>query len=342
MMKKLWYYFLRTYTQIGFFFYFKKILTYGQENIPRKRAVFFVSNHPNALIDPLLIATTDKRITYYFTRSGVFKNKLVEKLLYSVNMLPVYRMSDGINTLQNNEKVFAYAFDRLNEQFALLIFAEGSHSLKRRVRPLSKGFTRIIFGALDRYPGLEIDIVPVGINYSDPTRFGSSVAIFYGKPIHANPYWQTNDKNKGTAELVKRTSEALKEIVCHIGTDENYEAILQNTKKEAFLDPVTFNQSISTLETGEGISQPEESFNLLQKIVSMNSFLPLLVWRYFEEQIHEKEFIATYKFTLGITVFPLFYILQSLMLGYLFGKPAGWMYFGFSLLSVWLLAKIKK
>lgn len=342
MMKKLWYYFLRTYTQIGFFFYFKKILTYGQENIPRKRAVFFVSNHPNALIDPLLIATTNKRITYYFTRSGVFKNKLVEKLLYSVNMLPVYRMSDGISTLQNNEKVFAYAFDRLNEQFALLIFAEGSHSLKRRVRPLSKGFTRIIFGALDRYPGLEIDIVPVGINYSDPTRFGSSVAIYYGKPISANPYWLANDKNKGTTELVKCTSEALKEIVCHIGTDENYEAILQNTKKEAFLDPVKFNSDILALKPGEGISQPEESSNLLQKIVGINSFFPLLVWRYFEKRIHEKEFMATFKFTLGITVFPLFYILQSLILGFLFGKPAGWMYFGFSLLSVWLLSKIKK
>jgi len=34
--------------------------------------------------------------------------------------------------------------------------------------------------------------------------------------------------------------------------------------------------------------------------------------------------------------------LQSLMLGYLFGKPAGWLYFGFSLLSVLLLSKIKK
>ncbi len=342
MIKKLWYYFIRTFTQIVFFFYFKKILTYGQENIPQKKAVFFVSNHPNALIDPLLIATTNRRITYYFTRSGVFKNKLVEKLLHSVNMLPVYRMSDGISTLQNNEKIFAYAFDRLNQHFSLLIFAEGSHSLKRRVRPLSKGFTRIIFGAMDRYPGLEIDVVPVGINYSDPTRFGSSVAIYYGKPISANPYWLANDKNKATAELVKRTSEALKEIVCHIGTDENYEAILQNTKKEAFLDPVTFNKGISALKTGEGIAQPEKSFNLLQKIVSINSFFPLLVWLYFEKGIHEKEFMATFKFTLGITVFPLFYILQSLMVGYLFGKPAGCLYFGFSFLSLWLLSKIKK
>jgi 1-acyl-sn-glycerol-3-phosphate acyltransferase len=342
MIKKLWYYFIRTFTQIGFFCYFKKILTYGQENIPQKKAVFFVSNHPNALIDPLLIATTNRRITYYFTRSGVFKNKLVEKLLHSVNMLPVYRMSDGISTLQNNEKIFAYAFDRLNQHFSLLIFAEGSHSLKRRVRPLSKGFTRIIFGAMDRYPGLEIDVVPVGINYSDPTRFGSSVAIYYGKPISANPYWLANDKNKATAELVKRTSEALKEIVCHIGTDENYEAILQNTKKEAFLDPVTFNKGISALKTGEGIAQPEKSFNLLQKIVSINSFFPLLVWLYFEKGIHEKEFMATFKFTLGITVFPLFYILQSLMVGYLFGKPAGCLYFGFSFLSLWLLSKIKK
>lgn len=341
-MKKLWYYFLRTYTQIGFFFYFKKIYTYGLENIPVKKAVLFVSNHPNALIDPLLVATTNKRITYYFTRAGVFKNKLIEMLLYSVNMLPVYRMSDGFSTIQKNETTFRIAYEQLNKKLALLIFAEGSHSLQRRVRPLSKGFTRVVFGALDKNPGLEIDIVPVGINYTEPTHFGSSVAIYYGRPINANTYWLAKDKNKGTVELVKNTALALKEIVCHIDSEENYEEILQNTKKEEFLDPVAFNLRSKKMKTNVYQAHTSAFFDLLNTLVRMNSFFPLLVWKYFERGIKEKEFIATFKFTLGITVFPLFYILQGLLIGFLFGNSAGWLYFGFSFLSMLALSKAKK
>ena len=341
-MKKLWYYFLRTYTQIGFFFYFKKIYTYGQENIPANKAVLFVSNHPNALIDPLLVATTNNRITYYFTRAGVFKNKPIEMLLYSVNMLPVYRMSDGISTLQKNETTFRIAYEQLNKKLALLIFAEGSHSLQRRVRPLSKGFTRVIFGALEKNPGLEIDIVPVGINYGEPTLFGSSVAIYYGKPINANTYWLSIDKNKATTELVKNTSLALKEIVCHIDSEENYEEILQNTKKETFLDPVAFNLHLKNMKTDTYQAQTSAPFDLLKTLVRMNSFFPLLVWKHFERGINEKEFIATFKFTLGITVFPLFYILQALLMGFLFGNFVGWLYLGFSFLSLLVLSKAKK
>ncbi|MDZ7613592.1 MAG: hypothetical protein U5K51_07775 [Flavobacteriaceae bacterium] len=91
------------------------------------------------------------------------------------------------------KQLLKIAYEQLNKKLALLIFAEGSHSLQRKVRPLSKGFTRVVFGALEKNPELEIDIIPVGINYTEPTRFGSSVAIFYGKPINANTYWLAND-----------------------------------------------------------------------------------------------------------------------------------------------------
>ncbi|MDZ7613591.1 MAG: hypothetical protein U5K51_07770 [Flavobacteriaceae bacterium] len=143
-------------------------------------------------------------------------------------------------------------------------------------------------------------------------------------------------------ELVKYTSLALKEMVCHIDSEENYELILQNTEKEEFLDPVAFNLSLKNMKTDKPQAHIVEPFHLLRNLVSINSFLPLLVWKYFEREIKEKEFIATFKFTLGISVFPLFYILQSLLMGFLFGRPFGWLYLGLSFLSVLALSKAKK
>ena len=71
-MKTLWYYFMRTYVSLAFAFYYKKILVMGKSNIPKKKAVMFVSNHPNALIDPLLVATHSSRIIHYLTQAAAF------------------------------------------------------------------------------------------------------------------------------------------------------------------------------------------------------------------------------------------------------------------------------
>ena len=60
-MKILWYLFVKIYVRTGFAFYFKKINLVGIENIPKKRAILFVSNHQNALIDPLLIGAITPR-----------------------------------------------------------------------------------------------------------------------------------------------------------------------------------------------------------------------------------------------------------------------------------------
>ena len=37
----------------------KKIIVNGKENIPKKGAVLFIVNHPNGLIDPLIITTNN-------------------------------------------------------------------------------------------------------------------------------------------------------------------------------------------------------------------------------------------------------------------------------------------
>ena len=91
-------------------------------------------------------------------------------------MIPIYRIRDGRESLKNNQAVFDLCSDLLQQKEAILMFPEANHNLKRRVRPLSKGFTRILFNTLLQAPETDIQIVPVGINYKDAVRFPDQVA----------------------------------------------------------------------------------------------------------------------------------------------------------------------
>ena len=101
-MIKIWYNFMKHYIKLGFFFYYKKIKHYGKENIPKKGAILFVSNHPNALIDPLLIKTGLYKDLHVLTRASVFTNKFVIKIFESVKMIPIYRKRDGLSAWESS------------------------------------------------------------------------------------------------------------------------------------------------------------------------------------------------------------------------------------------------
>lgn len=341
-MKRIWYHFVKYYIRLGFAFYFKKIHIHNSGNIPKHKAVLFVANHQNALIDPILIGSTNPREMYYLTRSTVFKNPVVKVLLHSINMLPIFRMRDGFETLSQNEAVFQQCFKILKNQKSLLIFPEGNHNLQRRVRILSKGFTRIVFGALEQNPEKEIVIVPIGINYSDPTNYASEVSLYYGKPISTNYYYENFDKNESVTKLKNEVSDQLKILTTHIENTNQYEEIANHFHPEEFLFPEKINTKLETLQIfSAAVSDKKNNFNPLALPVKINSIFPLWIWRNIASKIEEKEFISTFKFTLGITAFPLFYGLQAGIISSLFGIIYGTIYLIFSFLFVYILTKTK-
>ena len=187
-MKALWYNFIRLIIKTGLFFYAKRIKVSGKNNIPKKGAVLFAINHPNGLIDPLIATTNIKRDNHYLVRAASFKKPLVKKILASLNLMPIYRIRDGASQLGKNQEIFESCFDIFNRGETLMIFPEGSHNKKRTIRPLSKGFTRIIFGALQKYPDLDIKIVPVGLTYQNVSYYPTKVSLNFGKPISANEF----------------------------------------------------------------------------------------------------------------------------------------------------------
>ncbi len=341
-MKKIWYSFVQLYMKIGLQFFYNKIIVEGKSNIPKDKPILFVANHPNALVDPLLIGTTSPRELYFLTRSGVFKNKLIKKILASVNMLPIYRMRDGINTVGQNEAIFKKCYQVFKFRKTVLIFAEGSHSLVRRIRPLSKGFTRIAFGALEENPHLDLVIVPIGINYSKPTNYASKVRILFGHTIEVKKYINT-DKNKATIALKKEVQQALQNLATHIENSTHYHQIVNQFDDEDFLYPEKVN---SLLANNSAASIGKKTYkrqngDLVNFLFKCNSFLTLIFWQYLSKKIKEKEFIATFKLALGITITPLSYAIQSLILGLIFNKYYALTYLILSIVLAYVNVKKK-
>ncbi len=347
IVKFLWYHLMKSYVAIGLSFYYKKIIVKGLENVPKEKAVLFISNHPNALIDPLITATSCKRDTHYLAQAGVFNNNFVKKILFSFHMIPVYRVRDGLgskNLKSANEEIFKHCYKLLNKKKAILIFPEGSHNIQRRVRPFRKGFARIIFGAMDQNNDLEIDIIPVGVNYNNVEAYAGKISVCFGKPIAARPFWEIDDRNDAFKKLLKASSEQLKLVTNHIEDLDNYDKIINHFDKDEFLHPEKVNKKLETLDyntPAQKSNKSKNNFNPLLLLVKINSFIPLLIWNYLRPKIKQREYIATFKFAVGITVFPIFYFIQKGIATYFFDSTIGWIYLISSFLSFYLLTKTK-
>lgn len=339
-MKKLWYTIFKCYIQTGLFFYTKKIKIVGKKNIPKKGAILFAVNHPNGLLDPLLVTTNTPRITHYLVRAAIFKKPIVKKFLGTLNLMPIYRIRDGVKELSKNTEVFKDCFNILNKRRALMIFPEGSHDRRRTIRPISKGFTRILFGAFDTYPDLKISVIPVGVTYQNASQFPCKVAIHYGKPILAHELYNPKELNKSVITIKKEVSDQLKELSVHIPYDENYNNTLQklNDNNIDFTNVKDVNEMIKSGNI-QALKPGYNYGNLLKLPFILNSLFPWILWKIISKKVEEMEFIDTFRFGIGISIFPIFYLLQTIIVYKFYDVRMAGVYFGGSLLLALLFSK---
>jgi len=329
---------MRSYIKIGLFFLHKKITVFGKENIPKNGAILFIGNHQNALIDALLIPTTTNRKIHFLTRASAFTNKFVSNFLGSLNLIPVYRIRDGIKTIQKNTATFKQCFEILKNEGAIQIFAEGNHDLKRQIRPLKKGFARIILGTLQKYPDLEIQIVPVGFNYDSHLNFPSSVSIHYGKPFLANDFLTIENSDLRFSKIINKVSLALKKLTLHIEDSDNYDKII--TKLNAHR--VDYTNLAETRKIVNNIHALNLKSTLHNKkinwfapfhlVAKLNSLFPLLIWKNLKSSINDIVFTNTFRFALITTLFPLFYLIQAVVIYYFFNVKYALIYLAICIL----------
>ncbi|RAJ16956.1 1-acyl-sn-glycerol-3-phosphate acyltransferase [Olleya aquimaris] len=341
-LKSIWLHSVRLYIQIGLFFYYKKITLKGKHNVPKKQPILFLGNHQNALLDPLLIATKSGRFCYYLTRAAVFKKPLISRLLRSLNMLPVYRVRDGWSTITKNNSIFNKSVQLLSNNYAITIFPEGSHNIVRRVRPLSKGFTRIILEFTEKFPDQTIHLIPVGFNYENIKAKGNRVSIHFGKPILSSAYADINTVD-ATNLLKQDVFEAMSKLTTHI-PEANYETTLQQLQdlNVDFTNPEQVNTCIKT-NFKNCVSTPyNPSFikALVKPLVYLLLCVPIIIWRTLvKPKVDEEEFMSTFRFAICLSLVPLWVLLLCIVLFYAFGLTVAGI--GLGVLIVLMLVYIK-
>lgn len=326
-MKVFLYSFIKFVVKTALYAGHKRIKVFGLEHIPTDKPVLFLPNHQSALIDVLLIVTKCRRKPYFLTRADVFSSPVLNRIFHFFRMLPIYRMRDGRETLANNKMVFDQCASLFAKKEALVLFPEANHNLKRRVRPLSKGFTRIILRTLELHPGLDLQIVPVGLNFKNAVHFPDEVAVYYGLPIALEGIYDPTDLSSSTLRLKEIVTSKLKQLTTHVPEDVEYDLVIKNLDADHvdYLNPVETNKKLVHAKDlneveGENTKSKKEKSSIARYIFIVLNLPLLLVWRLvIRPKIPEPEFIGTFRFAVVFVLFPFYCLLLVTVLSLLPG-----------------------
>jgi len=193
----LFYTVMKPLVQVALRVFFRRIEVRHPERLALPGPLLLAGNHPNTLMDPLLAAVNRRQPIAFLAKSTFFVNPVVRAIMESGNSIPIYRAQDAGDTgpltpaqrAARNEATFGRCFDYLGRGGTIMIFPEGTSVSERRLRPLKTGAARIALGAEARHRfTLGLQVVPVAVNYFDPSRFRSDVLLNVAPPIRVADY----------------------------------------------------------------------------------------------------------------------------------------------------------
>ncbi|KAL7318356.1 Glycerol-3-phosphate/dihydroxyacetone phosphate acyltransferase [Mucor circinelloides] len=124
------------------------------------------------------------------------------------------------------DSVYKCVHDELNNGRCITIFPEGGSHDRAEMLPLKAGVTLMALGAMAKYEGLDVKIVPCGLNYFHAHRFRSRAVIEFGNPITVSAELVQKFKSGGTAKreacstLLDSIYNALKTVTINAGSYE--------------------------------------------------------------------------------------------------------------------------
>ena len=187
----------RFYTAVRFigrfwvWFFFKHVDVHHAERVPPCGPVLLCINHPNNLIDSLLVGATLARKVHYLATAALFRNPLLARFLAACGAIAVYRKQDDPDSLDKNAGSFRACFDALARGAVIGIYPEGTTHSEARVQRIKTGAARIALEYEARragMPGDALALIPVGLTFDARKSFRGHVRVAFGEPVAVAPY----------------------------------------------------------------------------------------------------------------------------------------------------------
>ncbi|MFK7800290.1 MAG: lysophospholipid acyltransferase family protein [Anaerolineae bacterium] len=217
--------------------YYPRLEVHGAEKIPEGKPVIFVPNHPNGLLDPILIMLTMKRSVSFLAKGTLFGNPVGRLFLGAFAALPIFRLRDSGQSggpvdeedmRAKNESIFSVCRQILHQNGAMAIFPEGKTHSESYLSEFKTGAARIALSA-EAESGWtdDLQIVPVGLWYEDKTMFRSSVLVVIGDPYDIRSYRESYeaDAYQTAHDMTAKLKKDLDEVVLQAENNDLLAAI---------------------------------------------------------------------------------------------------------------------
>jgi 1-acyl-sn-glycerol-3-phosphate acyltransferase len=172
---------LKLYARLVIRIYCRRVVINQPGFLHSKGPLLLAANHPNSFLDGIILTTLFDRPIRSLARGDAFQHPYLNKFLRWLNLLPVYRTSEGVHNLGHNYTTFDACHDTFEQDGIVLIFSEGWCENEWHLRPLKKGTARLATTTWQN--GVPLRVLPVALNYSSFKWFGKTVHLNFGNII---------------------------------------------------------------------------------------------------------------------------------------------------------------
>lgn len=283
--------------------------------------LLLAANHPNSFLDAIILCTLFNKPVYSLARGDAFKNKFAARLLYKLKLLPVYRVSEGTENLEENYKTFDACKEIFKQNGIVLIFSEGRCINEWHLRPLKKGTARLAISSWN--DGINLKVLPVGINYNSFKRFGKNVKLFFGENITQETIGANNSHGQAIKIFNDNLQRQLTPFVFEIsGTDK------QKIQQHFFA----------------GQSLIKKILLFLPAVIGFTIHAPLYYFFAFLNKALVKEagHYDSVMVGLGMLLYPVFMLAVTLTVFTITANWFSWLLLAFLPFSAWAYMQLKK
>jgi 1-acyl-sn-glycerol-3-phosphate acyltransferase len=275
-------------------FLFKAVEVRHPERVPDRGPVLLCINHPNNLIDSLLVAAAMRRKVHYLATAALFRHSPMAAFLRRCGAIPVYRHQDDPDKMDRNVEMFAACLEALRQGRLIGIYPEGTTHAEGRVQRIKSGAARIALAYEAERPSRgadELAVIPVGLSYEARKSFRGRVLVAFGTPVPVAPHKPTyrEDPAKAVDALTTRLQWAMEAQVIHAdridaadlarAVEELYggELVRQLQSERGLqrgeIDPLRLSRAIDDAVTHFKTREPERVERLWQRIQGYRAML---------------------------------------------------------------------
>ncbi len=222
--KKAFYLFLKGLVILADKLFYSEFKVIGKENFKLNRPTIVISNHPSTMMDPVTVAAQVNRYVHFLANAGMFQTRFTNWFFSTFFCIPVQRRTDQGKRKFDNKQSFNKSFQFLKDGGCMYIAAEGYSTPEHGLKPLKSGTARIALGAEDENDfKLGVQILPVGLYYTDAQKFRSKLVVHAGEPIQMSEWKEaySTDSEKTVDELTEMLQEKTEALLLNIGKPEH-------------------------------------------------------------------------------------------------------------------------